>query len=146
MNEPASDSAAPVAGAVADSAAGEGGGAPPPSTSGAGAPAVVPVQAVSQTPRKIIYTATVDLVVENLNIGQTKLVNLVKANQGYIADTNVGGNSGQQRTGSWKVRVPVDNYEAFMAGAAKLGELQSVNSSSQDVTAEFYDVARAHQK
>ena len=98
-------------------------------------------QAVSTTQRKIIYTATVDLVVENLSQGQTKLVALTKANQGYIAQTNVGGASGAQRQGSWKVRVPVDKYEAFMAGAAKLGELQTINSTSQDVTAEFYDVS-----
>ena len=98
-------------------------------------------QAVASTQRKIIYTAIVDLVVENLTNGQTKLLNLVKANQGYVADTNVGGASGEQRTGTWKVRVPVENYEAFMAGAARLGELQSSNSSSQDVTAEYYDVA-----
>lgn len=100
-----------------------------------------PAQTVSQTERKIIYTATVDLVVENLSAGQTKLTNLVKANGGYIAETNVGGASGSQRTGSWKVRVPVDKYEAFMAGAARLGELQNINSTSQDVTAEYYDVA-----
>ena len=98
-------------------------------------------QAVAPTQRKIIYTATVDLVVENLTQGQTKLLNLVKANKGYISETNVGGASGEQRTGIWKVRVPVENYEAFMAGAARLGELQSSNSSSQDVTAEYYDVA-----
>ena len=98
-------------------------------------------QAVSQTKRVIIYTATVDLVVENLTSGQNKLTQLVKANGGYIAETNVGGASGSQRTGSWKVRVPVEKYEAFMAGAQRLGELQSINSSSQDVTAEFYDVS-----
>ncbi len=98
-------------------------------------------QAVSKTKRVIIYTATVDLVVENLTSGQNKLMQLVKANDGYIAETNVGGESGEQRTGSWKVRVPVEKYEAFMAGAQRLGELQTINSSSQDVTAEFYDVA-----
>ena len=98
-------------------------------------------QAVSKTKRVIIYTATVDLVVENLTNGQNKLTQLVKANGGYIAQTDVGGASGSQRTGSWKVRVPVEKYEAFMAGAQRLGELQSINSSSQDVTAEFYDVS-----
>lgn len=98
-------------------------------------------QAVSQTKRVIIYTATVDLVVENLTSGQNKLMQLVKANDGYVAETNVGGSSGEQRTGSWKVRVPVEKYEAFMAGAQRLGELQTTNSSSQDVTAEFYDVS-----
>ncbi len=98
-------------------------------------------QAVFQTKRVIIYTATVDLVVENLTAGQNKLTQLVKANGGYIAQTDVGGASGAQRTGSWKVRVPVEKYEAFMAGAQRLGELQTINSSSQDVTAEFADVS-----
>ncbi len=132
---PASDSAAEsvAVGAAVDAEA----GAP----QGKGASVGANAQAVSQTQRKIIYTATVDLVVENLTNGQNKLTQLVKANNGYIAETNVGGASGEQRTGSWKVRVPVENYEAFMAGAQRLGELQSINSSSQDVTAEFYDVS-----
>lgn len=98
------------------------------------------VQAVSSTPRKIIYTAQVDLVVENLGSAQEKLTRLVKENAGYIAETNIGGTSGERRSGSWKVRIPVENYEAFMAGATKLGELRTIQANSQDVTAEFYDV------
>ncbi len=128
---------------VSASAASGAAEAPAAAQKGKGAPGSVGAsgQAVAPTQRKIIYTATVDLVVENLTQGQTKLLNLVKANKGYVAETNVGGASGEQRTGKWKVRVPVENYEAFMTGAARLGELQSSNSSSQDVTAEYYDVA-----
>ena len=132
---------------AASSSSIEAGAAPAPSDAAAGAQKSkgnsvgANAQAVSKTKRVIIYTATVDLVVENLTLGQNKLTQLVKANGGYIAETNVGGASGAQRTGSWKVRVPVENYEAFMAGAQRLGELQSTNSSSQDVTAEFYDVS-----
>jgi hypothetical protein len=99
------------------------------------------VQAAATTPRKIIYTATVDAVVENLSTAQAELVRLVKRSSGYIAETNVGGQAGDQRTGTWKVRVPVEQYESFMAGATRLGELRSIDSKSQDVTAEFYDVA-----
>lgn len=108
----------------------------------AGKPASVGaiVQAVSTTPRKIIYTSQVDLVVENLGSAQEKLTRLVKENQGYIAETNIGGQSGERRSGSWKVRIPVENYEAFMAGATRLGELRTIEAKSQDVTAEFYDV------
>ncbi len=98
------------------------------------------VQAVSTTPRKIIYTAQVDLVVENLGTSQEKLTRLVKDNAGYIAETNIGGQSGERRSGSWKVRIPVERYEAFMAGATKLGELRTIQANSQDVTAEYYDV------
>lgn len=128
---------------VSASAASGAAEAPSDAEKGKGAPASVGAsgQSVAESQRKIIYTATVDLVVENLTNGQTKLLSLVKANKGYVAETNVGGASGSQRTGTWKVRVPVENYEAFMAGAARLGELQSSNSSSQDVTAEYYDVA-----
>ena len=99
------------------------------------------VQAVSTTPRKIIYTAQVDLVVENLGTSQGKLTRLVKDNSGYIAETNIGGTSGERRSGTWKVRIPVEHYEAFMAGATKLGELRTIQANSQDVTAEYYDVA-----
>ena len=136
---PATRSAADVTVDAASGAA----AAPAAAQNGKGAPNSVGAsgQAVAPTQRKIIYTATVDLVVENLTQGQTKLLNLVRANKGYVSETNVGGASGEQRTGTWKVRVPVENYEAFMAGAARLGELQSSNSSSQDVTAEYYDVA-----
>ena len=99
------------------------------------------VQAAVLTPRKIIYTSEVDLVVENLSASQEKLARLVRANGGYIADASISGQSGEQRSGTWKARVPVERYEAFMAGATRLGELQSVNSKSQDVTAEYTDVA-----
>ena len=132
------DSVASSAQAIAGAASDESqAGAPKGKVSSVGANG----QAVSQTKRVIIYTATVDLVVENLTAGQNKLTQLVKANGGYIAETKVGGESGSQRTGSWKVRVPVEKYEAFMAGAQRLGELQTINSNSQDVTAEFYDVS-----
>ncbi len=126
--ESSSDRVASSAAASADKVAGK------PASVGA------VVQAVSSTPRKIIYTAQIDLVVESLGSGQLKLTRLVKDNAGYIAETNIGGASGEQRSGTWKVRIPVENYEAFMAGATRLGELRTIQANSQDVTAEFYDV------
>lgn len=90
--------------------------------------------------RKIIYTATLSLVVEELSSAQKNLANLVRQRGGYIAETNVGGSSGSPRNGTWKVRVPVEQYESFMAAASALGELQNVQSNSDDVSAEFYDV------
>lgn len=141
QGSPASDSAASSEESASDATAGAVEKSEASEQKGKGASVGANAQAVSQTKRVIIYTATVDLVVENLTNGQNKLMQLVKANDGYIAETDVGGASGEQRTGSWKVRVPVEKYEAFMAGAQRLGELQTINSSSQDVTAEFYDVS-----
>jgi hypothetical protein len=122
-----------------------GAGAPAPGSaakSGAGNGSVgALVQPVVASPRKIIYTAEVDLVVENLSKGAQELARLVRESGGYIADTNISGQSGSQRSGTWKARVPVERYDAFMADAARLGEVRSIRSSSQDVTAEYTDVA-----
>lgn len=123
---------APAAKEMAKSAAGN---AP-----GAGASARQIVQAVSSTPRKIIYTAEVSLVAENLTTAQNRLLQLVKTHKGYIAETQIGGSSGSPRQGRWKVRVPESQYESFMAQVAKMGELQTVHADSKDVSEEYYDV------
>jgi hypothetical protein len=124
--------AASTAASEAKSAAGN--------AAGAGASVKQIVQAVSMTPRKIIYTAEVSLVAENLTTAQNRLLQLVKTHKGYVAETQVGGNSGSPRQGSWKVRVPESQYESFMAQVARMGELQTVHSDSKDVSEEYYDI------
>ena len=90
--------------------------------------------------RKIIYNATVDLVTENLNQLDAKLTSLIQSRGAYIADSSLTGAAGSTRNGSWKVRVPVDAYDAFVRGVLGLGELVSTNANSQDVSAEYYDL------
>jgi hypothetical protein len=102
--------------------------------------AVAPTENKSPIPRKIIYTAEVSLVVEKLNPAQQKLEELVRKSKGYIAETNVGGETGTPRTGTWKVRVPVDGYQSFLDAVSKIGEVQTVSSNSQDVSDEYYDI------
>ena len=101
---------------------------------GAGAPKK------SSVPRKIIYTAEVSLVVEKLTPAQQKLLALVRKHGGYIAETNIGGETGAPRTGRWKIRVPVDGYQNFLDAVTKVGEVQTVTSNSSDVSEEFYDI------
>ncbi|MFM7131946.1 MAG: DUF4349 domain-containing protein [bacterium] len=91
--------------------------------------------------RRIIYTATVDLVTEAIDSIEPKLLEMLKAAGGFVADTNQTGASGGQRSGTWRVRVPVDQYDGFLQKVRTLGEVQSVNVTSQDVTDEFVDVS-----
>jgi len=91
-------------------------------------------------PRKIIYTAEVSLIVENLTKGQQKLRDTVQKYGGYIAGFNVDGVTGAPRTGNWKVRVPVGRYDSFMKDVAALGEVQNIHTDSQDVSEEYYDL------
>jgi hypothetical protein len=90
--------------------------------------------------RKIIYTAEVDLVVEDFGPLPEKIDRLVQQFDAYVARSNVSGMPGQPRRGVWTVRVPVSRYGEFLAAARQLGEVKSVRSDSKDVTAEFFDV------
>ncbi len=90
--------------------------------------------------RKIIYTATVNLVVENFDPVPQNVEALVGRFGAYVARSQITGLPGSPRRGQWTLRVPADRYEAFLAAARELGEVQNVTSDSQDVTEEYYDV------
>jgi hypothetical protein len=90
--------------------------------------------------RKIIYTAEVSLVVDKLSPAQQRLSALVRQYDGYIAQSNIGGQSGSPRTATWKIRVPVTGYQNFLDALTKIGEVQTVSSNSSDVSEEYYDI------
>jgi hypothetical protein len=90
--------------------------------------------------RKIIYTATIQLVAEDFAATGEKVVSLVKQFDGYVADSNLLGASGHNRRASWKIRVPIARFDEFIASAKALGELTSANTTSQDVSEEYVDV------
>ena len=90
--------------------------------------------------RKIIYNARVVLVTEDLAKFDATLAKLIEARKAYVADSERTGSAGANRRGSWRVRVPVEAYDAFVAGVVKLGELVSLKADSQDVSEEFYDL------
>ena len=92
------------------------------------------------TQRKIIYTATLDLVVEDFSPIPAKVGELANRFDGYIAGSDISGSAGLQRNGSWKIRVPVDRDEKFLDAARGLGELRSEGCDSEDVSDEFYDL------
>jgi hypothetical protein len=90
--------------------------------------------------RKIIYSATVDLAVDNFADTPEKVAALVKQFDGYVAGSNLSGSKGESRQGTWKVRVPVARFEDFVKAAKGLGELVNAGTSSKDVSEEYYDV------
>jgi hypothetical protein len=112
--------AKPVA---ADPARAESGAVPPPSV-----------------PRKIIYNADLSLIVENFSEAEQSLKRLVQTHQGYLANMDIAGSPGAHRYGTWRVRVPIERFDSFLADVGKLGELEREQTNSQDVTEEFYDL------
>jgi hypothetical protein len=90
-------------------------------------------------PTKIIYTAEIELVVGKLDQAKTELLKQVKARRGYVAEMTVNGTEGSPREGTWKLRIPVTQYDAFVADISRLGEVKSIQVSSEDVGEEYYD-------
>jgi hypothetical protein len=108
-----------------------------PAAAGAAAARSEPIKSV---PRKIIYTAQVELVTEDFTKAEAAVARLVPRFDGYLAQAQVAGSPGEPRSGSWKVRVPVARFEAFLEAVLGLGELITRRTDSQDVTEEFFDL------
>jgi hypothetical protein len=112
-----------------------------PQTVGPGEPADKPAP---NTPaglsRKIIYTANVDLVVEDFSPMPERVGALVKKYDAYVAGSSLTGKAGDSRRATWKIRVPVARFDEFVAAAKELGELVTASTTSQDVSEEYYDV------
>ncbi|MCG8587480.1 MAG: DUF4349 domain-containing protein, partial [Pirellulales bacterium] len=77
----------------------------------------------------------------------TRVRELVAEHNGYIAGNSLSAESGSDRSGSWKLRVPTDQFEAFMEEAKALGEIIEYNVTSREVTDEYFDIqARSKNK
>jgi len=90
--------------------------------------------------RRIIYDAQVDLVVESVDPIAKKVGTLVQDARGYIAEQNVTGSPGSQRSMRWRFRIPVEQFDSFVASIVSLGELERNNRTSQDVSEQYYDI------
>jgi hypothetical protein len=104
------------------------------------ASAAQPAEPSATAGRKIIYNAHIDLVTEDLGKLEPTLTKLISTQKAYVADSERTGSAGSSRRGSWKVRVPVDTYDAFVKGVVALGELVSLKADSQDVSEEYFDL------
>jgi hypothetical protein len=90
--------------------------------------------------RKIIYDAQVDLIVASVEPVAQRIGTLIQEAGGYIAEQNVTGSPGSQRSMHWRFRVPVDRFDSFVDAILALGELERNNRTSQDVTEQYYDL------
>lgn len=102
-------------------------------------------QAASETPpvadnRKIIYTASLAVVVEDFSGVEQSINELVKKYGGFVASANVSLNQGSERSGTWVLRVPVATFEEFLNASGDLGVPERREQNGQDVTEEYVDL------
>ncbi|MFO0889440.1 MAG: DUF4349 domain-containing protein [Isosphaeraceae bacterium] len=90
--------------------------------------------------RKIIYDGDISLVVKDVDAVGKQVVKVVLDARGYIAEYSTTGSPGSQRSMRWKLRIPVEQFDAVVENVASLGELERNTRTSQDVTEQFYDI------
>jgi hypothetical protein len=90
--------------------------------------------------RKISYRAEVHLSVEHFDDIPTEVEALTSRFGGFVAEANLGGTARYRRNGNWTLRIPADRYTGFLEAVRQLGEVRTLHSSTQDVTAEYVDV------
>lgn len=99
-----------------------------------------PDPAMKPDARKIIYNASINLVVDDLSGMPTKVSDLTKKHGGFIAGSSIHGSEGEPRYAQWTLRVPSAKYDAFVGSAQGLGQLRQITSETQEVTAEYVDL------
>jgi hypothetical protein len=90
--------------------------------------------------RKIIYTATLSLVVEDFPTTERRLLSLVSSTDGYVATYRENRRAGGALGGDWVVRVPVVHFDRFLKDVAELGLPTSRQIDAQDVTEQYIDL------
>lgn len=107
---------------------------------GADPAAVGAVPPAPTQPQMIIYTATLDVVVKDLDAARAEVEKLVATHKGYVAKSEVKGDPGAPRTATFAIRVPVAGYSPVREGALGLGHAERNSVDTQDVGEEFVDV------
>ena len=101
------------------------------------APSTVPNQAAS---RRVIYEANLELSAQDFDSAESQLRSLINKANGYVADARLRQLDGSKRTGTWTIRIPVENFDSFLAAVRKLGAPISLTQTADDVTNEFVDL------
>lgn len=97
--------------------------------------------ATSESARKIIYTASLELEATDFDAARTALMNAVDAQGGYLQHSSQNGSAeDQNRSLNCTVRVPAEHYRAFLEAAAQAGSQRYVSEDANDITAGYVDV------
>ena len=90
--------------------------------------------------RKLVYRAELDLAVEDFAAFINGLDAVLDKFDAFASNSSLAGLPDEPRRGQWQIRVPVDHFRGLVKSLERLGEVRRVQTSSDDVTAEFFDV------
>ncbi len=94
---------------------------------------------VEDTPREVIRNADISLRVDDVRVAVTSAAEIAKAAGGRVAGESLSA-QGESYYGNLTLRVPADRLDAVLAELGALGDVQSVNVTAEDVTAQAVDL------
>ncbi|HJD20333.1 MAG TPA: DUF4349 domain-containing protein [Candidatus Gemmiger faecigallinarum] len=100
-----------------------------------------PSASTSESSRKIIYTASVEMESTDFAGAQAAILAAVEQTGAYLESTDLWGSAEDaDRSARYTVRVPVDNYRQLLAALGEAGSVLNQSESASDVTANYIDV------
>ena len=95
--------------------------------------------------RKIVKTSSMSTEVERGTFydSEKKLLDIVKSSDSYLLNQNVnkyGTDRESYTSGNYQIKVDVKKYDSVVAQLRSIGEVQSFNENSNDVTGQYTDL------
>ena len=104
-------------------------------------PANAAEAATDETAQKIIYNASLSMESTDFDAARETLMAAVEANDAWMESASVyGTEKDHDRSADYTVRVPVDNYRAFLAAVGEAGSVRNVSENAQNITSSYIDV------
>jgi Domain of unknown function (DUF4349) len=98
------------------------------------------IEQIAKKPRKIRYTANLSIIVDDFDRAWEGLKSAMKEAKTEPAQEDINTSPGSPRSGTWRIRVPVDLLDSFRSAITKLGDVERNALQSEDMTAQYYDL------
>jgi hypothetical protein len=99
-----------------------------------------PPKKAERVERKIKYTGTLQVICDDFDKAEDGLKAAIKAHQGLVAHSEITASPGAPRSGVWRVRVPIPQFDAFREAVLALGKAERNTADSEDLTEAYYDL------
>lgn len=98
-----------------------------------------------ETDRKLIYTAYYSINTTDIEGSYKTILAAVEDAGGYLSNENTWGTEPEEygdsgRTTSMTVRIPIGEFDEFLAKLGEVGEVTSKSLSTEDITDQYFDV------
>lgn len=92
--------------------------------------------------RKIIYTSSAEIETKEYENAVKSLKTLCEKYNAYFESStayNGGIDTQSERHSEYTIRIPIDNYSAFLSEVGTIGTITSSGENNRDITEQYYD-------